>query len=272
MFLATVVHLNRRVLAVVLLTEFTWAFLSASKAPIMATLLFVIMRIFIRGESVRVGAATAYGALGLTMFLLVQDLKNQIGLVSSVDKVAARYPALVEFLYPVLARFDALKANTDALLVPAYSYLSASEVVNRIWQAPIPRQLLGTKFQSAGTLWGTDIRPQAGLSQSSASLAEGPVAEGWVLAGWLGIGIEIMVLAAVIILVARLYQSRTTFGIALGVAMTAHPYIFERGALGISEGIGKSLQLAVLATLALMLLNGSKKATLAKQQLAIGRM
>ena len=154
-------------------------------------------------------------------------------------------------LYPILARFDLFRPNVDAFFSGPHSYFSLGEVVTRLWQNLIPQQLLGRKLEPAGMAWGSMIRPQGlGDARTFVSLAEGPIAEGWVLAGWGGILLEIATLALAIIAIARLYERRTLFATAFAVAMTgSSPYLFERGLLGISEGIGKSLQIALIVSL-----------------------
>lgn len=258
LILVTVDRLSPSLIIFLILSESAWALMSASKAPAMALLVFVTIRIFTRGERIRIGAAAAFVGLLLGLFLAVTRVKTAVGLLSPTESAQSRYPGLVQFFYPILDRFDAFKRNVDAAFAEPYSYFSAGEVFTRFWQTLLPQQILGGKLPSSGTSWGSTIVPQSEGSRSFASLAEGPVAEGWVLAGWVGILFEIVALAVAIIIVARLYQrARTTFAIAFAVSMTAQPYLFERGILGISEGAGKSLQLALIAALVMTLLGGS---------------
>ncbi|TPG34255.1 hypothetical protein EAH80_11735 [Mycobacterium hodleri] len=199
-----------------------------------------------------------YTALALCAFFAVQRIKTELGILTRTDVVESYYPTVVQFFYPILARFDALQANVDAVGAGPYSYLSLGEVITHLLQAMLPQQILGEKGQLAGAAWGSILRPQAGgPAQAGANLAEGPIAEGWVLAGWAGTVLEILFLAFAIILVARLFQGRTVFAVAFAVSMTVQPLLFERGMLGIAEGMGKSLQLAAIGSLVLMLLGAS---------------
>ena len=81
----------------------------------------------------------------------------------------------------------------------------------------------------------------------SVSLAEGHINEGLILGGYTGVLLESIFVLAVAVGVARLLQSRYLVLITVGISLVAVPTLFERGALGISETLGKSLQYAVVA-------------------------
>lgn len=120
--------------------------------------------------------------------------------------------------------------------------------------ALVPRQFV-EKSDVVGARWGNEVRVLSRPgTEAGANLAEGPVAEGWVVAGWAGVAVSLLALFVLTIMVARILGSNSIFLAVLGLALTSQPYLFERGALAAAEGIGKGLQVAVVAGLVLAFL------------------
>ena len=134
--------------------------------------------------------------------------------------------------------------------------------------ALIPAQIQPDKPQSTGATWAMEVRGQSlAYADSGVHLAEGPIAEGFVIAGWLGTVIAVALVAGVSWAVAAALRASRVPVVAFGIAMLAQPYLFERGVLGLSEALGKSIQVALLATLMVMVTRATRE--VARRQLGV---
>ena len=231
-------------------SEFVWSLLSAVKAPIFAFILWLVIKIFISSERFDWKRFAGLGAFALLSFLAVQRIKVLDGRLTEISaSVANEYPGWMQPLIPVFARFDLLTASTDAVLAGESSWKSPMEALTYGFNALLPQQLTGEKGDLIGRQWGSEVASQSNPAVSGDTyLAQSPAAEGWVIGGWAGLLIECALAAIVVFLIARAICSQHPFFAFLGLAMTSQPFIFERGMLGTMEGVGKGLQIALLAT------------------------
>ncbi|WKN48028.1 hypothetical protein [Nocardioides sp. Arc9.136] len=234
--------------------ELAWSAWDASKTPILALLLWLLIRLFADGRRLNLRIVLGGALAGLAAFQAITLVKVRVGTLSGTDMVRERYPEAVQPFFAILARFDALQSSTDSYYAGPGSWLAPGEAVTQALRSLLPRQVLGDKAALAGDAWGREVRTLSLPGDPGASLAQGPTAEGWVLGGYTGVLVEVLVMLALTILVARWLQSSKLFLMLLGVAMTSQPFLFERAVLGSFEGLGKGLQVTLVGLLVMGLL------------------
>lgn len=245
---------STKLLLALVATEFLWSYLSAVKAPIFAAILWIAIRQLVDNRKFPIKQLFWLLLAAAVSFIAVQNAKIAIGRLDDTSRIGDFYPVPLQPILPIVNRFDLLNAATDASYAGPSSWMSPGEALSYALQAFIPQQLSGIdKGENVGRLWGSEVsrlsRPDV---TGQTFLAQNPAAEGWVIGGWTGTIAECLIVAAVVILTARFLHSKFMLPALLGLAVTSQPYIFERGALGIAEGFGKGIQVALLAAAIIM--------------------
>lgn len=234
-------------LGVAVFGELVWSVEIASKAPILASVLWMLLRVLGRGRY-RAWQVICTILGGLIAFVGIQEVKVQNGVLTSNDRFATAYPAPIQPILYFVRRFDHLSALADSYFAGAGRWLTVGEAVKQFLISLIPQQLLFDKGDNIGARWATEVRAYSVQSSNTGvHLAEGPIAEGYVLGGVWGIILESLVLALVCVGVCTLFVSRSSTLRLLAVALTTQPVLFERGLLGLGEGLGKAIQVTVIA-------------------------
>ncbi|RMI32188.1 hypothetical protein [Nocardia stercoris] len=228
--------------------ELVWTALVQSKTPIMGAALAVAVRCAMLGWT----RATVIAVLVLTVtavagFGLLQGLKSTPDMKSGAAVVDAQYPPSARPFLSMSRRFDGLEAATDAYYAGPNSWLSPAQVGEHLVEVLIPTQLLGAeKFQS-GTAWASEVRGRSvDMDGVEVSLAEGNINEGYVLGGYTGVMLDVTLTFALAVLWSRSMYSRRLPLAVTALALIEDPVLFERGAMGTAETLGKSLQTLVL--------------------------
>jgi hypothetical protein len=240
--------LTSAVLVVLLSGELVWGILAESKTPMLGAALAIAIRFALDGFTRRRLVTVGVGAAGLGLaFGWLQSFK-----VSSADQMASalvesNYPGSIRPLLSIIGRFDLFAASTDVYYMNGRSWIDPVFAVRNIFTNLVPSQLGVEKFQS-GTQWAQQVRGSSvDMRNVSVSLAEGHINEGLILGGYLGVFLESVFVLGVAVAIAAMLQSRYFVVITVGISLVAVPTLFERGALGISETLGKSLQYALVA-------------------------
>ena len=257
----------------ILLSEFAWSYLTTSKTPAMAFALWFVIRILLDRKRVKRYLVVA-AAIGLVAFFAIQSAKVEQGRLTSSVAYADAYPLWARPVLPLIARFDALQPATDAWLAGPGSWLGPLEASGQFLTSLIPQFLVADVKPLAGYQWGAEVRVQSLNVSAGANLAEGVFSEGWVIFGWSGVVVGSILLALATWATAGFLTSRHHFAVFLGLALTSAPLLFERGVLGIGEGLGKGLQVALIATLLVLFLRlriPSREAATSRATVTAGR-
>ncbi|PXW35275.1 UNVERIFIED_CONTAM: hypothetical protein DES50_101220 [Williamsia faeni] len=235
------------ILLPLLIGELVWGIMIESKTPMLGAALAIAIRFAIEGFTRRRLITVGAGAVGVGLaFGWLQSFKVTAADEMASSLVASAYPAPVQPLLSIIRRFDLFEASTDVYYMNGRSWISPDFAVTNMFKNLLPSQLGIEKFQS-GTRWAQEVRGSSvDMRNVSVSLAEGHINEGLLLGGYLGVLIESAFVLAVLVAVTKMLQSRFIFLIALGISLVAVPTVFERGALGITETLGKGLQGAVV--------------------------
>ncbi|MDN4612582.1 hypothetical protein [Arthrobacter burdickii] len=240
---------ERMLLYAAIASEALWTFVSASKTPLIAAIIFVVMRFSIAGWTRKRVAFVLVAALVMIVgFASFQQFKlSQISADSVSDFSKSDYPRWSRPLLPIVQRFDQFSAVTDARLAGESSWLTGPEMITHAFGTFLPQTLSGEKV-SAGLLWNTEVRAYSlqDAEYSSVSLAEGFVAEGYVAGGYGGIALEAIWILVGLVLVSMLLAHGGVFSRSLGVLCIGFPILFERGFLGGVETISKGIQVSAL--------------------------
>lgn len=230
-----------------LLVQLQWTVAVQSKSPIMGAALALAVRFALDGWTRRrVLGVAAVSIVAVGGFGWLQSIKLSGGAAVAAGAADAQYPAVVQPFMSILRRFDLLAASTDAYYMDGRPWLSTGEVLRYTLENLVPAQLLGTeKFQS-GTAWAGQVRGSSvDMTRVSVSLAEGNINEGFVLGGYAGVVAASLFTFGLLVFASRMLQSRHVVLITLGLTVIGAPVLFERGILGSTEVLGKSLQIAV---------------------------
>jgi hypothetical protein len=230
-----------------LLVQLQWTVAVQSKSPIMGAALALAVRFALdRWTRRRVLGVAAVSIVAVGGFGWLQSIKLSGGAAVAAGAADAQYPAVVQPFMSILRRFDLLAASTDAYYMDGRPWLSTGEVLRYTLENLVPAQLLGTeKFQS-GTAWAGQVRGSSvDMTRVSVSLAEGNINEGFVLGGYAGVVAAVLFTFGLLVFASRMLQSRHVVLITLGLTVIGAPVLFERGILGSTEVLGKSLQIAV---------------------------
>jgi hypothetical protein len=240
--------LTSAVLLALLAGELVWGILAESKTPMLGAALAIAIRFALDGFTRRRLITVGAGAIGVGLaFGWLQSFK-----VSSADQMASaavesNYPEQIRPLLSIIGRFDLFAASTDVYYMNGRPWIDPVFAVRSMFTNLVPSQLGVEKFQS-GTQWAQQVRGSSvDMRNVSVSLAEGHINEGLILGGYLGVFGESIFVLGMAIGIASLLQSRYLVVAAMGISLVAVPTLFERGALGISETLGKTVQYAVVA-------------------------
>ena len=239
-------------------SELAWSFYTTTKAPIFAVglmLFLLILRDFT--FSAKKAASVALVGLGLlSIFPIVQEAKVAAGRMDGTASVTSSYPAVAQSFLPVVKRFDLVSAGMDAISAGSGSWISPLDALQHIGRSFVPSVLLSSDKSNSGALWAVEVRGQTVAdSNTGVHLAEGPIAEGYVISGRVGIVVESLAMSLATALVAFCLRSPRPLLTSLGILMLSQPYLFERGVLGLSEGLGKGIQAATIAWLLLWIVS-----------------
>lgn len=228
--------------------ELVWTVVVESKTPILGAALAMAVRFALIGWT----RATVLGVAGIAVtaggaFGILQSLKVDAGAAAISAPAEASYPAIIQPLLPILRRFDLLEAATDAYFMQGREWISHGDVLKNSLLNFVPSQILGAeKFQS-GTAWASQVRGSSvDMTNVSVSLAEGNISEGFVFAGYAGVMVTMTFTFVMVLLAVRMLLARNFILVVLGLTLVEYPVLFERGILGTTESLGKSLQLAIL--------------------------
>lgn len=246
---------HRNLLLAIVAGEFVWSVLYRSKTPIFAAVLVIAIAWLQRPRQAR--AATGklvrrlvIAAVGIPFFALaflgLQSIKVNERASQDLSTADAYYPPVLRPALPVARRFDLLVAVTDAVGAGPYSYLSPAGFSSRLVVSLVPSQLVSGK-RSSGEDWNLLVRAQTLRVRPGVSLADGPAAEGYAVFGSFGVIFEGVVMGLALSVVAQVVTkgNNVLFGVAAYLISTG--VLFERGLLGLAEGCGKGLQVALLS-------------------------
>jgi hypothetical protein len=225
--------------------ELFWSVKVGSKTPLLATALFFYLDPGRKRISWQVAAVSCVGLL--VAFVVIQPAKT--------DTAYGDYNGNQSLIVPVriLSRFDGLRGITDAVELGPGSYMRGTEFASQLALAWTPQSITGGQKTTSGVLWG--LRMEG--ATSGVSLAEGATAEGYAVFGVLGVVVWNALLGAVIAMLGFSVQQRRSFGICLlATGLIASNAIFERGILGLNEGLSAAVQLAILGLVMLLLVRG----------------
>ncbi|USI91350.1 hypothetical protein [Rhodococcus pyridinivorans] len=250
-------------LGALLTIELLWTVAVESKTPIMSAAMAVAVRFALHGWTrMRVVGITLISVVGVGAFGWLQAIKQPDYVRAEALARDSGYPPAVQPYLSILRRFDLLEAATDSYYMVVRPWMTPLEVAQHGLQSLIPAQLLGTEKLRSGTAWATEVRGSSmDMSRISVSLADGNINEGFVIAGYAGVTVGVLFTFGLLLLGVRALQARHIVVVALGLAITASPILFERGFLGSMEVIGKSLQLVVLIWLVDMTVREYRKRT-----------
>lgn len=234
------------VIVVLLGGELVWGILTESKTPLLGAALAVAIRFALEGYTRRQFLATAVGGVALLgAFSWLQSFKVSDATELASAAADSGYPPLVRPFLSLIRRFDLLEASTDVWYMDGRSWISPVFTAKNMIVNLIPSQLGVEKFQS-GTQWAQTVRGSSvDMRGISVSLAEGHLNEGLLIGGYPGVIAESVFVIAMILLVARFLRSNTMLLLVPALGFVAFPSLFERGALGITETLGKVIQLAI---------------------------
>ncbi len=246
------VRVPRMALMLSFASELLWSVISASKTPIIAALVALVLR-FVRLELDRElrRRLPFLIAAGIAAFLVVQPLKG----IDTTAQAAAyaqdsSAPLVVGAVTSLLERFDAFSSVTDAAYFPSRPWLSPAELAERVALYALPKGPLIQLERTVGQSWTVEVRSASFRDQyPGVSLASAFPAEGYVLAGRLGASVEGVGVAALTLLaglgmtavslVARLVASSVVFDTVL----------FESGLLPLVATVPKCLEIAAVCVL-----------------------
>jgi len=250
-------------LAALLTIELLWTVAVESKTPVMSAAMAVAVRFALHGWSrLRVVGIVLISAVGIGAFGWLQSIKQPDYVRAEALPRDSAYPPSVQPYLSILRRFDLLEAATDSYYMVMRPWMTPLEVAQHGLQSLIPAQLLGAEKLRSGTAWAVEVRGSSmDMSRISVSLADGNINEGFVIAGYPGVAVGVLFTLGLLLLGVRALQARHIVVVALGLAITASPILFERGFLGSMEVIGKSLQLVVLVWLVDMTVREYRKRT-----------
>jgi hypothetical protein len=234
-------------LIAVAIGEGVYSVLIASKTPLMAFILFLVIGFGATLRSARPVIAVSVICVSLFSFSFVQTLKNDDRTNLELDAVTSTYPSVVRPMLPVLRRFDLQSAATDAYFAQPGRWINGDEYISRLQSAVFPK-LATDDYVSAGIDWAREVRSfTTPMGRTPVSLADGFIAEGYAMYGYVGVAVEALVLAFVVALLAAGLRSSRPFPLLFALSLLTLPAIFERGLLGITEAVGQMLQVTAVA-------------------------
>lgn len=249
-------------LALALSSEAVWTVLSASKTPLIASLIFLLIRFWDAGWTRgRIASAVAAGAIVVAGFASFQEYK--LGMSSTTSPPAFSeefYPSWTFALLPIVQRFDLFSAVTDARLAGPGAWFSFEVFLGHFFGAFVPDVVSGESI-TAGNLWNTEIRASSlsGAQLSEVSLAEGFIAEGYAIGGYWGVSLGALWIAIIVMLVCKMIASPYIFARSLALILLGFPVLFERGILGGVETMSKGIQVSIVVYMLWILVLSSSR-------------
>lgn len=229
--------------------ELMWTVIIESKTPILGAALAIAIRFSLTGWTrAKVTATGAIAVLGIGAFGWLQSFKESATAKAEARILDSSYPLTVQPFLSILRRFDLLEAATDSYYMAGRPWIAPATALQHALQSLVPSQLLGTTKFHSGTAWAREVRgASVDMSRVSVSLAEGNINEGYVLGGYVGVIVGVTFTFLLLLAAVRALHARNMiFFVAVGLALTELPVLFERGILGSMEVLGKTLQVAVL--------------------------
>jgi hypothetical protein len=220
---------GRQLVYVMLVGEIAWSAASASKTPLIASVLALYLDLYRPRWSLR------YAVGGLTSvvvaFGVIEKLKH--------DYAGSTGLSVSTVIGNLLTRFDMLHALAVAKLDGPGSYMRWQSAASQLLTDLLPQQILGITRTNDGQNWAT-VMEQVSWT---VSVATGPVAEGYAVAGVAGIiASEVLTGAAVVGIAAMLLARRSFLASLFGAYVLASAAPFEQGPLGLSQTCGAALQ------------------------------
>jgi hypothetical protein len=245
-------------IAVIASGEFGWALIGATKTPILAVILAILIRVTIVGGSryLRRWAIPA-AVVVLGAFILLQPLR---GIETTAQAEAQGQSGLEALAATVLERTDTLSPVVDAMLLPSRPWLSVEEYAESALTGMVPTGV----HEAVGVRWTREVKSYSFLAQyQDVYIASGVTAEGYAQGGLWGVAIENALLVMVTLLAARGLQSRTTPLAVAASVIVFDSAIYEGGLLWIAEtGSGA----VVAGSLAWIILKISTRARFSRAQ------
>ena len=231
--------------------EAAYCFLTASKTPIVAMALMLVIRQTVKGWSTKSWTYLAVASFAAVLaFGTFQSFKlGQTDTQNFSASLDANYPTAMHPVVQVVRRLDQLSAVGDAYYVIPGGWITPSETVKRLLISTVPQPIAGSKL-NAGARWNLEVRSRSDPSAatSSVSLADGFIAEGYAIGGYAGVIVEASLLAGIALLVTAFASSPRRLLRTWGLGVLAFPVLFERGLLGAVEMLSKTFQVAVVAS------------------------
>lgn len=228
------------VLPLVLTSCVVMGVVSASKAPVLAAVLALLMRAISSGSKLGFKQISTYVLGTLGTFLIFQPLKG-IYTFSLVSGGSTSIRTLLESAQiSILERFDGAIAVVDAYVVGQSNWLSPSQYAARFLEMSVPRSLFGLGVTSPGELWALEVRAQSNPIQKGVSLAVGPSADGYLILGWLGVILFNAALALFVVYSCRNFESNKPLKVIFFSVWIFGPQFFEQSLLGIATGVSRS--------------------------------
>ncbi|EFV14038.1 hypothetical protein [Segniliparus rugosus] len=241
-------------------SQLIWGIAEESKSPFMGAVLALAVRYLSTGMSrAKLAGIGAGGFAVVSLFGWMQAMKSSERATTMVNSAGLTYnlsyPEPVRPYLSIFRRFDLLEAATDVYYMNGQSWKRPADIARSAVVNLVPQQLGAVKVQS-GPDWAQHVRGKSvDMSTISVSLAEGHLNEGYLMAGTSGVVLESLFVLGMIALVARCLRSRDNpVALTLGILFVSLPPLFERGVLGITETLGKSVQqCAIVGIIALSL-------------------
>jgi hypothetical protein len=226
---------------------------SASKAPVLAALLALLMRAVSAGAKLGLKKITGYTVATIGTFLILQPLKG-INTFSLVSQGSTSILTLLESTQiAILERFDGMIAVIDAYVAGQGSWLSARDYTVRFIEMALPRSFFGLGTTSPGELWALEVRAQSNPIQKGVSLAVGPSADGFLVLGWAGVIMFNIALGLFIVYSCVNFESNQALKVIFFSIWIFGPQFFEQSLLGVASGLSRSAIICFICWLWILL-------------------
>ena len=252
---------HRVVFATLIVGEAFWAIMNHSKTPVVALLVAVYLALWNQSLSRRSLVIT--GAVLVATFAVIGSLRSSVTANANSDiatigqrpyqpfsnNSTLRY--LTKPLYQIIVRADGIESLARVNQAGPGSYLTPHELVGTTIGVAVPAVVTHAKNEVPGQLWASRYFNY----KNATSLAEGLAAEGFGVAGYPGI--VIWALLAGMLLAIASWWAFVARGVTLqlcGASLLASPVFFERGLLGIIQGLVDTIEVSMLLTIIVLIL------------------